>query len=1395
MRRLTTAALGVIAFLGGLWITVGVLTTPVAAVVGTNEQINFQGRLFNAQGAVVPDGFYNLQFKIYQDGTGQAAGNPGGTLRWTESFLNNNSQGVQVKNGYMSVELGSVNAFGTQVDWNQSVLWLSMNIGSTNATCASFAACSPDGEMVPMKRLSSSVYSLNSANANKLGGLTSAGFIQNQNVAAQTTANFWIDGVGRATTLQAGTSVNTPSLRSVADSTTGIQVQNTAGTTTIMNIDTQNARVGIGTTAPSSKLHVATNDAVTNNAQLLVEQQGTGDATLALKTTAETWNIGADASDGSTLKISTASASSTSTTFGQTAIGSSNDSSDNNSINAARYTASATGNVTTLYVYVACTISPAPNNQFRMGLYTSNGGGTAPQTLLTEGNGTLAPGWNQVSVPAAAVTGGTNYWITYNSNGLASNTNCFRVNASGGTSVWSTGYTYAAMPNSWPGTTAGSAGNPSFYARVVTSSGTDNLGNPLLQMTASGRTMFRNNLDSTSAFQVQNVAGANVFTVDTSNGFTGIGTGASVPNATLQVAGTLTSAGGNISLNDSSNFAVSIGGGTTTGAVTIGNSANTTNLGSNTTNLGSATAATTLQKTTQTTANTAGAGLTIRGATGNGTGAGGIVTVQGGQGGATNANGGNLQLSGGTATGTGVTGLVVLNTPTYSTASLQTSATSVDVTQSNINSFGTIILNASATNVNYTMNAPTLGASAAGRLIYVTAANGSADFTLRANVGGGIGVEQNIAMRQNTTATMIWSGTQWTAAGASSSTTLQAAYDNTLTSAGGAELLLSNGANANGLTIRDSSTNPVNGTLLEVQNSSAANLFSVNSNVTEYASNAGAETAGGSATTFPANTWTNIDANASISRENAATDYIATGQASTKVATNGNPQTGVSNRLSSALNANTTYNVSFATRLTTGTFTDMNVQYSVNGTAASVPCASSASSISSVWTKVNCTFTTPASGITASNAILIRQTTGVGRVFYIDNLSVTIAADYNFATDGGVSDNTNFATNWSYSTGIGTGVVTRNTSDGFNASDSAQVAISAGADNAGVRNRLRSNPLPNTLYRMTVYAKLASGTFTDFKVRYSRDGGTSFQNCVDYNTQTVTTTTWTKITCYVTTDGTAATNPYVYFTESTTTARTFMVDAFSMTLRSSTTPNVQVGGGVNGGPTTLLTLDKGASAPIASDNDALLGSMYYDTTLGKLQCYEADGWGACGSSPDNVVTISPEYTNAVMHGTGVGTMTSDFCSSAAGININDGTGGQPTICGSNETFNFYKWTSPQSTSQTYSIYVTYQLPSTFKEFASGQTSLGGRISSTTNSNVSYQVYRSNPTTGLTACSSPVGINTASPNTWQTLVATGAADPSTCGFIPSDSIVFKINMSANNTANAYVSNLNFTFSNR
>ncbi|HEU5005006.1 MAG TPA: carbohydrate binding domain-containing protein [Candidatus Saccharimonadales bacterium] len=902
--------------------------------------------------------------------------------------------------------------------------------------------------------------------------------------------------------------------------------------------------------------------------------------------------------------------------------------------------------------------------------------------------------------------------------------------------------------------------------------------------------------------------GNNTSSGGTTNIVIGDGGSASGGSITVRSSGTAVLSGSTTSV--SATGTASLSGGTTnissTGTTTV--SGATTNVSSTGTTNISSTGNTTIatNSTTRATFDTSnhlylGNGtsaaspnnFTILGTNSSATGvAGATVYLQGGNATVGSANGGNVSISGGSGTGTGVAGLVLISTPTFSTTTNDPNcytggslvSTSCTIAQASVDDSAGIIVGFFNVGQIATLPSPTINIP--GRVVYVTAANGSSDFTLEVN-GGGTG--NDIAMRQNTTATMVWSGSKWTAAGASSSTTLQAAYDNTLQSAGGAELVVSHTSATNGLTIRDSSINPVNGTLLSVQTSSAATLISVNGNVTEYASDAGAETAGNTTNTFPAGTWSTVGSS-SVSRYTTVGNYVDTGQASVSVGTTTAANDGVKNTLDTALTANMNYNVSFAVRLLSGTFTDLNVYYSSDGTTASVVCTTGKAATISIWTKINCTFAAPASGITSSNAILIRQaSSGTARSFYIDNLSVTIAADFNYATDGGVDDNANFSTNW---TSVASATVSRNTGVGNDASDSAEV--DATTTGQGVRNELSINPLPNTLYRITVYVSSTASGFNSFTVRYSPNGGTNFVNCADYNTQSISDTAnaFTKVTCYINTSGTAVTDPDVYFTQSDTATRTFYVDTFSMTLSTDSTPNVQIGGGNDGGPVTLLTLDRAASAPIASNNDAFLGSMYYDTTLGKLQCYEADGWGACGSSPDNIVTISPEYTNAVMHGTGIGTMTSDICSDT--LHVNDGTSGQPTICGTNETYNFYKWTSPQASAQTYSIYVTYQLPDTFKTFASGQTSIMGRTDSS-NATVQYSVYKEDSTTGLSQCGPTVSVSTGSVSSWKVGVASGAADPSTCGFAPSDSIVFKIDVVASQNADAYVGNLNFTFSNK
>jgi hypothetical protein len=95
---------------------------------------------------VIPDGSYNVRFKIYDGGTsggpaGQGAANAG-TLLWTETWQNSASNGIVTKNGYITATLGSITAF-SGINWDQE-LWITMDVGGTSVG----ASPTYDGEML-----------------------------------------------------------------------------------------------------------------------------------------------------------------------------------------------------------------------------------------------------------------------------------------------------------------------------------------------------------------------------------------------------------------------------------------------------------------------------------------------------------------------------------------------------------------------------------------------------------------------------------------------------------------------------------------------------------------------------------------------------------------------------------------------------------------------------------------------------------------------------------------------------------------------------------------------------------------------------------------------------------------------------------------------------------------------------------------------------------------------------------------------------------------------------------------------------------------------------------------------------------------------------------------------
>lgn len=143
------------------------------AQAATNNTLNFQARLQTAAGGQVADGFYNIQFDLYDVVSG-------GSTLWTETYLVSNTQGVRVKNGYVTVNLGSLTSFPGTINWDQG-LWLGITVRGTGS-CA-FAACTPtDAEMSPRLKLTGVPYAFRAGQLAKFNSVTGfTGVLQFQN--------------------------------------------------------------------------------------------------------------------------------------------------------------------------------------------------------------------------------------------------------------------------------------------------------------------------------------------------------------------------------------------------------------------------------------------------------------------------------------------------------------------------------------------------------------------------------------------------------------------------------------------------------------------------------------------------------------------------------------------------------------------------------------------------------------------------------------------------------------------------------------------------------------------------------------------------------------------------------------------------------------------------------------------------------------------------------------------------------------------------------------------------------------------------------------------------------------------------------------------------------------
>lgn len=343
---------------------------PQKAEAASSSTLNFQARLEGSAGNIVADGNYNVEFKLYNTAT--VTGTPdqgactynGGTgdtnCLWVETRVSGNQ--VRVANGYLTVNLGSVNAFPTTINWDQD-LWITMRVGGTSGTP------SWDAEMTPRLRLTAVPYAFRAgqlAVANNSTGYTSvlqliqpgsgvtgnevfqvpdmgaAGTyticvqggsgcgggggsyvtLQGGTPGAPDTGNLNISGTGIFGTALQGPSLDTASVRTLAIGGTNANaitmgnVTNTATTSIIANTtlnlgnNANNKTVNIGatgSTANTTTVNIATttgaaqtvNIGSTNGTSTTTIQAGSGMVNLAASSSSLTTPVGRIIQNGS----------------------------------------------------------------------------------------------------------------------------------------------------------------------------------------------------------------------------------------------------------------------------------------------------------------------------------------------------------------------------------------------------------------------------------------------------------------------------------------------------------------------------------------------------------------------------------------------------------------------------------------------------------------------------------------------------------------------------------------------------------------------------------------------------------------------------------------------------------------------------------------------------------------------------------------------------------------------------------------------------------------------------------------------------------------------------------------------------------------------------------------
>jgi hypothetical protein len=313
-----------------------------------------------------------------------------------------------------------------------------------------------------------------------------------------TTAGTWkFDNAYMSFVNRTGPSV----FRSEVNAAGAFQVQD-AGSNAIVSVDTS--------------LNSASINAI--NARTLptlqITQASTGDASLSVGNTTNTYSIGVDASDSNTLKIGTYATTGTS---GPATYQATSDSNKGTIMLATLVQATTTGTVSTLHVHLGASVA----GTVQAALYADASSPFpryVPGTLLAGSSPAITPtanSWNNFTIASQSVTAGTYYWVA-----LYVTSNTTQVSYAF-TTDGATASNLAFWPGSWtnwPGSYSSQSGfGYAMTMDVTAGSMTDQFAMSPFSVSSTGKVKVKPTTDSTSAFAIQDSRGESLFTADTTN--------------------------------------------------------------------------------------------------------------------------------------------------------------------------------------------------------------------------------------------------------------------------------------------------------------------------------------------------------------------------------------------------------------------------------------------------------------------------------------------------------------------------------------------------------------------------------------------------------------------------------------------------------------------------------------------------------------------------------------------------------------------------------------------------------------------------------------------------------------------------------------------------------------